>query len=59
TSGNPDLLAIWLPIVSRMMLHYGRHLSLMDSHREHAAIVDAIRAGDEEAALSALLANIQ
>lgn len=57
--GNPDLIAIWLPIVSRMMLHYSRHTSMMDSHREHAAIVDAIRAGDQEAAVASLEANIQ
>ncbi len=57
--GNPDLIAIWLPIVSRMMLHYSRHNSMMDSHREHAAIVDAIRAGDQEAAVASLEANIQ
>lgn len=59
TSGNPDLLAIWLPIVSRMMLHYGRHANLMESHREHAAVVDAIRSGDEASAIAALMANIQ
>lgn len=59
SSGNPDLLAIWLPIVSRMMLHYSRHTSMMESHREHAAIVDAIRKGDEKAAIKALEANIQ
>lgn len=58
-SGNPDLVAIWLPIVSRMMLHYGRHSSMMESHREHAMIVDTIRAGDEEAAVAALRSNIQ
>ncbi|MEN1677963.1 MAG: GntR family transcriptional regulator [Planctomycetota bacterium] len=59
TSGNPEVLPIWLPIVSRMMLHYGRHSNIMDSHREHAAIVSAIRAGDQKAAIAALRANIQ
>lgn len=59
TSGNPDLLAIWLPIVSRMMLHYGRHSNLMESHREHSEIVDAIRSGDQATAVAALVANIQ
>ena len=59
SSGNRDLLAIWLPIVSRMMLHYSRHNSMMESHSEHAAIVDAIRARDEKAAIKALEANIQ
>jgi DNA-binding GntR family transcriptional regulator len=58
-TGNADLLAMWLPIVSRMMLHYSRHRNMMDSHREHAAIVDAIRRRDKKAAIAALVANIQ
>ncbi|MFZ5828556.1 MAG: GntR family transcriptional regulator [Planctomycetota bacterium] len=58
-TGNPDLLAIWLPIVSRMMLHCSRHRNMMESHREHAAIVDAIRRRDRKAAVKALEANIQ
>jgi DNA-binding GntR family transcriptional regulator len=58
-TGDADLLAVWLPIVSRMMLHYSRHRDLMDSHREHAAIVDAIRKRDRKAAIQALTANIQ
>jgi len=58
-TGNADLLAMWLPIVSRMMLHYSRHRDMMESHREHAAIVDAIREGDKRAAIRALTANIQ
>lgn len=59
SSGNTDLLAIWLPIVSRMMLHYSRHTSMMESHSEHVAIVDAIRERDLKAAVKALQANIQ
>jgi DNA-binding GntR family transcriptional regulator len=58
-TGNADLLAIWLPIVSRMFLHYSRHRNLMESHREHAAIVDAIRRRDRKAARKALVENIQ
>jgi DNA-binding GntR family transcriptional regulator len=50
---------MWLPIVSRMMLHYSRHRDMMDSHREHAAIVNAIRQRDKKAAVKALVANIQ
>lgn len=56
---NSDLLAMWLPIVSRMMLHYTRHGDMMESHREHAAIVDAIRNQDKDAAIEALTKNIQ
>ena len=58
-TGNTELLAIWLPIVSRMFLHYSRHRNMMESYREHAAIVDAIRKRDRKAAIEALTANIQ
>jgi DNA-binding GntR family transcriptional regulator len=58
-TGNADLLGIWLPIVSRMMLHYSRHRDMMESHREHTAIVDAIRRHDKKAAVKALEVNIQ
>lgn len=59
TTGSADLLAMWLPIVSRMMLHYSRHRDMMDSHREHAAIVNAIRERNKRKAVAALSANIQ
>ena len=39
---DDDLVAIWLPIVVRMMLHYSRHGDLMESYREHAAVLKAI-----------------
>lgn len=58
-TGNTDLLAMWLPIVSRMFLHYSRHRNMMESYREHVAIVDAIRKKDRKAAIDALMANIQ
>ena len=58
-AGSSELVAIWLPIVSRMMLHYSRHNDMMESHRDHAEIVDAIRAGDRASSFEALLNNIQ
>ena len=58
-TGNTDLLSMWLPIVSRMFLHYSRHRNMMESYREHAAIVDAIRKKDKRAAIAALKENIQ
>ena len=58
-TGNTDLLSMWLPIVSRMFLHYSRHRNMMESYREHAAIVEAIRKRDRKAAIEALTANIQ
>lgn len=58
-AGDPELVALWLPIVSRMFLHYGRHVTMLDSYREHADIAKAIRARDLKAATAALIANIQ
>lgn len=58
-AGSTELVAMWLPIVSRMLLHYSRHKDIMESYREHAEIVRAIRARDRAAAFETLLANIQ
>lgn len=54
-----ELLALWLPIVSRMMLHYTRHQDWMESHREHAAIADAIQRGNRQQARTLLTSNIR
>ena len=59
STGNADLLAMWLPIVSRMFLHYSRHRNMTESYREHARIVGAIRRRDRKTALEAQTANIQ
>jgi len=56
---DDDLVAIWMPIVVRMMLHYSRHEDLMESYREHVAVVDAIRAKDRRVAVAALKENFQ
>ena len=58
-AGEEELVAIWLPIVSRMMLHYRRNDDWMESYAEHAAIVEAIRGRDLKAAIAALQENIQ
>lgn len=57
--GDEEMVAIWLPIVVRMMLHYTRHKELMDSYREHMVIVDAISKGQKKKAMRALEKNIQ
>lgn len=57
--GNHDILALWQPVVMRMMMHYTRFSDLMDSWREHRRILDAIRSGRREEALQALADNIQ
>ena len=41
--GGEDLVSVWLPVMTRMMLRYSRHHNLSESHGEHMAIVDAIR----------------
>lgn len=58
-TGDPDLVAVWLAITVRMRLMYTRHRNLMESYREHEAVVDAIRRRDEPAAIRALEANIR
>jgi DNA-binding GntR family transcriptional regulator len=58
-TGDENLVAMWLPIVQRMMLHYTRHEDMMENHREHVAILEAIRAGDMKKAVTALKQNIQ
>ncbi len=59
SGGGADLVAVWVPVVTHMMLPYSRHRDLMDSYREHAAIVAALRRNDKAAALECLRANIQ
>lgn len=54
-----DLFTLWQPIAMRMMMQYNRLDDLMESYREHKRILDAIRAGDQWAAIEALSTNIQ
>lgn len=58
-AGEPDLVAVWLPILLRFRLRYTRHRSLMESYQEHKAVVEALRRKDRAAAVRALEANIQ
>ncbi|MGY8825837.1 MAG: GntR family transcriptional regulator [Candidatus Latescibacterota bacterium] len=57
--GGSDLVAVWVPVVTHMMLPYSRHGELMESYREHEAVVAALRAGDKEQARERLWINIQ
>jgi DNA-binding GntR family transcriptional regulator len=57
--GGGDLVAIWVPVVSHMMLPYSRHRDLLESYREHEAVVDALHASDKERARECLWLNIQ
>ena len=54
-----DLFTLWQPIAMRMMMQYNRLDDLMESYREHKRILDAIRSGDQTAAIKALSTNIQ
>jgi DNA-binding GntR family transcriptional regulator len=53
------LIAIWLPVVTHMMLPYSRHRNLLESYQEHGRIVAAIEAGDRALAVERLRQNIQ
>ncbi|MEM1084443.1 MAG: GntR family transcriptional regulator [Verrucomicrobiota bacterium] len=57
-AGERELLTLWLPVVSRMMLNYSRHENWMESYREHEAIVKAIRDQDLEFATELLVNNV-
>lgn len=57
-TGDPDLVAVWLPIILRMRLVYTRHTDHMECYAEHAAVLEAIRRGDKQAAIDALTSNI-
>mgnify|MGYP002725835199 CR=1 FL=1 len=58
-AGDGEVVAIWRPIVMRMIMHYSRHKNMAQSYEEHVAILDAVRARDLQRAVKALTANIQ
>jgi DNA-binding GntR family transcriptional regulator len=57
-SGEPALLAMWLPVVCRMRLGYSRHRDLYEVYPEHLKIFAAFQKGNRKAAAEALEANI-
>ena len=54
-----DLIAIWLPLVTRMIMNYSRHIDMSQSHEEHREILNAVREKDLRSAIQALKENIQ
>lgn len=58
-AGDEGLTAIWLPIITHMLLPYSRHRSLLESFREHGGILAAIESGDRALAVERLQQNIQ
>ena len=58
SANTSDLMPLWLPVITRMMLHYSRLSNWMESYHEHANIAAAIRDGNQKKALALLRANI-
>lgn len=58
-TGNADLLAIWLPVASRMVLYDHGDRNAWEVCRRHAAMVAAIRRQDRAAAVQTLEATIR
>jgi len=64
-AGQPDLLAIWQTIVTRMrqfywttVERYAARDELLQMHANHVTLIEAFRGGDKQAALDALEAHI-
>jgi DNA-binding GntR family transcriptional regulator len=61
-AGEPSLVKIWSTIVGQVRAHFLRsHMAykdLMDVYREHAAIVEIFRRGDEKASIAYLASRI-
>ncbi len=61
-AGVPVLNAIWTSIVARMRSHFREtqlgYANAMEVHDEHAALLDAFRSGNRDAALKMLEENI-
>ena len=56
---DEDLSAIWIPIITHMMLPYSRHKNLMESYEEHRLILEEICNKNLKGAVKALEQNIQ
>ena len=56
---DKELVALWQPVVLRMLMQYNRFNNLVDSYQEHKWILDAIREGNKAEAIKQLTANIQ
>lgn len=58
-AGGDSLLNIWYPIVIRMRMNYQRIGDATVLVNEHKAIVEALRAKDQKAAVAAIRKNIR
>ncbi|MCP4405087.1 MAG: GntR family transcriptional regulator [bacterium] len=57
--GEERLFTIWHSMFTWMIFQYGRHKDLMESYREHQAILTAIKNGQKDHAIELLKGNIQ
>jgi DNA-binding GntR family transcriptional regulator len=58
-AGEEDLIAMWLPLVTRMIMNYSRHTAMSQSIDEHKEILQAIKEKDLARAIRALKQNIR
>ena len=56
--GHHGLESVWLPLMGGIRLPYSRHSKLIESHAEHKAIYEAIKAGDTDRAVEAIRQNL-
>ncbi len=57
--GGEDFVPVWKWLCSQMLLAYSRLDDYEQVYQEHAAILEAIRAGKKTAVLASLEANVQ
>lgn len=58
-AGEPDLVSVWLPIVTRMIMRYTRLRERAEIVQEHMEILNAVRARDLRRAVKALKRNVR
>jgi GntR family transcriptional regulator, rspAB operon transcriptional repressor len=57
--GGDDLLPVWKWLCSQMLLSYSRLDDSAQIHKEHARILESIRAGSKQKTMAAIKANIR
>lgn len=57
--GDPDISAIWIPLITHMMLPYSRHRNLIEAYEEHRQILECICNEDLSGAVKSLKNNIK
>lgn len=56
--GHQGLEFVWRPLMGGIRLPYSRHRALLESHREHKAILEAIKAGNPTDVVEAIRHNV-